>query len=1297
MNRKALILLPMALLARSEGRAADVCFAGIWDRSEPLVSEAARAVGLEPAIFAPDELIKDGPRQKLAQSCRVIFLLNIDSAVATTLAAHWPAGGVKFTVLDVRGNQAPLEKAGLLVNDPAVPKYWRPNGALNVRRLLTYAKVRYLKQPGEIAPAIDIPDFGYYDPERPDGFFAEIDAYRKFREERKRWKEGAPVAAILIQQSFWITHDTKVVDAEVAALERRGLNPVVIFGDREGMVEKLIRETRPDILVEDRHGSMWESHKLLEELDVPYLRPISMMALTVDDWRKDVRGLAYRDVGMFMALQESWGTIEPIVVGGLKTDINGFHLHEPVPDGVEKFAARAEAWVNLRRKPNAEKRVAIVYLNRQFGKGDVMQGSATGQFLDGPQSMARFLPRMKAAGYSLTRVPKDGVEVLRWALDSGRLMGPWAQKDLEAMVDRAHLPLVPLKQYLKWFNERLTEDDRNAVIKYYGPPPGRLMVVVRGGQKQIVIPRVDLGNVILMPQPERGEKQDEALLHSRDVPPPHNYLAVYWWLQDQFHADAVVHWGTHGTLELMPGKEAGLARDDWSDILVGNLPIIDLWITDNIGEAILARRRSYAQLVDHLPPPTVPAEAGAENENLRGDLAKFFSLEPGLLREQYRRSTATAARRLKLDGTLRLKFKDDKLSDAEMKRLETFVNEVAEARTPTTLHILGQPPERKYLPDYLTAALGSKYLDHLASLAPPGTSTTVDRTIQLRRQGAEFLRAHLLEAVTPAPTSELENDVAEARTLLARLDRSDEEIVGLLRALSGRYVRPGPGPDPVRNPDSAPGGRALYALNPEEIPTRQAWDVAVRLVDELLRAKPLHKVAMDLNGMDTLRDFGVMEAQILYLIGVRPVWDHNNLAIDVELISREELKRPRIDVFCAMGGHYKENFGTRVKLIDKAIRLVSGLREDGNYLREGTLRVEAKLRERGMTEEQARALAPARIFGTKPGNVSGTNILYLIPRSGAWKKDNEISDVYIDNMSYAYTAGVWGERVEGLYQDAIQNTDAIVRVWASNMTSQLGNHHAYEYMGGLSMAVTKLTGKEPDAFIADVRDPDGARMRDFNEVLATNMATELLNKKWIEGMKEHGYAGAGHTAELVKNTFGWSVTRRNAIGDQQWNDIYDVYVNDRYKLGVRKWMEDDNPHAMQEIAATLLEAARKGYWHASAESVQHLAGIYLDLRQRFGEDGGLVTGGNTDLQRFAENTAGTAPGTNSVAAGKAPDARKGAGAMALPARAIITGQRLRVVSQEARKVIGDPRVIVPLGAMCLMLIGCGYLRRWGAL
>jgi cobaltochelatase CobN len=487
--------------------------------------------------------------------------------------------------------------------------------------------------------------------------------------------------------------------------------------------------------------------------------------------------------------------------------------------------------------------------------------------------------------------------------------------------------------------------------------------------------------------------------------------------------------------------------------------------------------------------------------------------------------------------------------------------------------------------------------------------------------------------------------------------------------------------------------------------------VAVQLVDEMLKSKHPAKVGLDLNGMETMRDFGVMEAQILYLMGVRPVWDRNNLAIGVELISREELKRPRIDVFIAMGGMYKENFPTRVELLDKAVKLAASAKEADNGVRAGTERLAARLQKAGLGAEPAAQLATARIFGTKPGNISGTKILYLVPRSGVWDKEEEIADVYIDNMCYVYTKGHWGQRIDGLYEQAIQDTDLLIRVWASNMTSQLANHHAYEYLGGLSMAVRKLTGKEPEAVIADVRDPNGARMRDFQEVLTTTLQAELLNRKWIEGMKEHGYAGAGHAAELVKNTFGWSITRQKSIADGTWDEIYDVYVKDKYQMGLRAWFEKQNPHALAELSATLLEAARTGHWRAATEQLSQLSRTYGEIVARHGESGSLVSGGNRKLNEFVTRqlqAPGDAPGAALAAQlAKAVDHAAGAAQPAAPApstaaqnRPTVTGQKLAKVDAPSAPSRAQPEnnggYLGATGGAALALFALGFIRRRGA-
>jgi len=695
-------------------------------------------------------------------------------------------------------------------------------------------------------------------------------------------------------------------------------------------------------------------------------------------------------------------------------------------------------------------------------------------------------------------------------------------------------------------------------------------------------------------------------------------------------------------------------------------------------------------------------------------------LEPGLLREEYRKRITAATHAEKLEEVLHITIgSNGLLSDAQIKTIADHVHELMENRTPQSLHVLGEPPADRDLVPYIVSILGSKYLDHIAAVSEPARNLSVDaRRDYLRAEGERLLCSAFsnVETSPPPASSDLAKDLEFAAVMRQRLLNTNQEMTGLLRALEARYIHPGPGPEPIRNPDSVPGGRDLYALNPEEVPTRPAWELGVQLVDQMLAAKHPRKVGFDLNGMDTMRDFGVLESQVLYIMGVRPIWDQNNLAIDVELIPRGELKHPRIDVFLAMGGMYKENFTSRVKLLDKAVRLASQADEEDNLVRLGTLDTHRRLLAQGFTPEQADKFAPARIFGTKPGNMSGTNILYMVPRSGIWDTNDQVTDVYIDNMSFVYTDDVWGQKIDGLYAQSIHGTDTLVRVWASNMTSQLSNHHAYEYLGGLSMAVHKLDGKEPEALIADVRDPDGARMRDFNEVLAANMQTELLNKKWNEGMKEHGYAGAGHLSELVKNTFGWSVTRENSVSTASWNEIYAVYVQDKYNLGLGKWMDKENPHALQEIAATMIEAARKGRWDAPAAAVAALSKLYAESVVAHGDSGGLVSGGNKRLEDFVSaklRSSGIAPAAALAARmsaalrnAQAPASERASAsepstseiAVAL-ATALVTGERLERVNH-APPLPAAPKPLLPMALAlfaALAFIAIGFVLRWGVL
>lgn len=1204
---------------------AAIAFLGIWDRVTPLIERASREMNIPAQVWDKDILDAD-EKSATARTAgvKVLYILNFGADEVDklkTFLQSLKAGDPTLSVIavDNRDSHAILRGYGLLTEDPAPPRYWRPNGFSNMRRLLQYTAVTYLGASAEIEPPVMIPDYGYYLP-GVESVISSLADYKK----ACGWDDEAPTAALLIQQSFWVTGDTEVIDAEIAVLRRNGFNVAALFGDRGKRVSDMLLELKPDIVIEDRHGTMWEDadgKSTLQQLDVPYLRPISMLGSTVDEWLSNPRGLLPRDISLFMTLQEMKGTVDPLVVGGLKHNIQGFRRHVPISERLERFASRAASWVRLKRTPSQDKRLMLIYYNTGMGKWDAMRGSPTGAFLDGPASLMAFLPRLKEAGYKIENPPASAGELMERIIEHGLNVGPWAQGQMEKQADHPETVLVPLSIYQQWFASKLSKENQQKVIDSFGPPPGNLMVVERNGQPQIVLPLIRMGNLTLAPEPLRGERQDNTLLHSRDVPPPHNYLAFYWWLQEEYKPDALLSWGTHGSIFLQPGKEVGLCSEDWSDICIGSLININLWIMDNIGEATLCRRRAYSLLVDHMVPATVTSGLSGELRKLQDDIHKFGTLEQGVLREEFRKRIAAHALDTGILKTLGIIAGDDGLANAQITEVAEHLDEVNHNTTPDSLHVLGQAPDKERLPDYLVSILGGEFKKRCAELAPSPESPAVSGQEPVPSQ-KERIHAAALAAIKryvldgQESPQELAKDVEAGRSMLKKLLAADQEIQGLLQALDGGYVPPGPGPDPVRNPSSIPAGRNLYALNPEEIPTRASWEVAKQLVEQMLKTKPrAGKVGIDLNGMNTMRDYGVMEGQILYLLGVEPVWDANGLVVSVKLIPRQELGRPRVDVFIAMGGMYKENFPTRVKLLDNAIRLVAQVDEPDNLVYSGTRDMEARLLTRGFSEEKSRLLAPARIFGTKPGNY-GTNTLYLVPRTGVWEKSSEITSVYMDSMSFMYTGDIWGEKADAVYREAITGTDTLVRVWASNMTSQLSNHHAYEYLGGLSMAVKEVTGKEADAFIADVRDPRGVRMRTFAEVLDTTLRTELLSRKWISGMMENNYAGAGQISELVKNTLGWSVTREGSVDDRTWNRIYEVYMQDRYNLQLDDWFARANPHALQSITATMLEAHRKGYWNASAEQVHDLSHRLARSVVRHGLTAGMSFGGNPALGRL---------------------------------------------------------------------------------
>ena len=1027
--------------------------------------------------------------------------------------------------------------------------------------------------------------------------------------------------------------------------------------DSGPVYERILQDFAPDVIVHTCHSR--ESVALRKKVGALHLTSIFFRGQPLDEWSESFEGLAPNELAFQVTGQEPRGQIEPLVGAGTRSGGGTAEAFTPIDERIHRIAARAKSWIRLRQLPESEKRVAFVYWDREMGKAELMRGSATGMFMNGPRSLLRVLRSMQDAGYHVDPLPEDERELVQWMQERGRQIGLWAPETLDALAQSGEAVMIPAARYRSWFDQKLTTKQRALMQQHWGPPPGKHLVWERDGKRFVVIPRIRLGNVVLLPQPLRGEAHDKSKLHDKLVPPPHNYLATYFWLQEQFQADALVHFGTHGSEFLLPGKPTGLSREDWPDLLVGTKPNINPWIINNLGESLPVRRRPYAVLVNHLVPPSVAAELSDDLYRLHTQIHKWRTLEAGALRERFGQEIAKLIRSEHLDEELDLELPTrpgpDGVGavtvDAEhVDRVVEYLHEIHNETTPISLHEMGVVPPDELLGPWIVTCLGSKFREELGRIAAiPGSvaSDPGEREAWLRELAEAWARRLLregerpglaLRATLPEGSGEIANAALtehfeQAAQLIAGFRRTPEEIGSLLRALDGAFVEPGPGNSPERNPAVLPTGRNMYLLNPQEVPARASWQIGVQLVEQLLaghvakHGKHPRRVAFTLNSMATFQDYGVMESQILFLLGVRPVWDARGLVTELELIPASELKRPRVDVFLSVLGYYRDMLPSRMKLLDAAVRLVADLDEEGNQVHAHCMEAERRLRQSGVPRRMATAMARGRIFGRGPGENGSAGYYYLLERSADWDTREDLVKAYLEHSRYIYTGDTWGVFAPAAYEAHVQETDVLLRSWSDRTRSPLSNKYDWYKAGSLSLAIEHLTGRRPEWFFSDVRDPARARMVVAEEALAREFRVRLFNRKWITGMMKEGYAGADQIAVHVSNASGWAVMRSGSVPDSTWNEIFDVYFRDEKQMGLPEWFDRENAFAHQEIAEILLESARKGDWNADPQRLSELASAYVSSVEKHGEGGGMRGARNVAMREFVAEHLARDPGT----------------------------------------------------------------------
>ena len=1205
---------------------------GVFDQLEPL----AEALGVEVGYLPDARFERDAPLPRYD----LIFLQHLRSETRDgyrRLLAGARRANPRLAVLTLSGYVASdLVNAGVAARDDALAAYYSEGASReNLRRMLVYSLVTYLGRRGEVEPPLQVPRGTVYHPSREDPF-PDLAAFLRWaRRERPALLSGPRVA--VVNHLTHVTLQSKaVMGALVEALEARGaLAPIVV--DYTPAYVETLRQLRPHVVVHGCHSR--DPLDLRVELGAPHLSGLFFKRASIAEWEAGGAGLSASEAAFLLTSQEPLGAIEPQVMCGTRAGGGSGEAFVPIPERIGHLAERALSWARLARLKNEQKKVALIYYDRELGKAELLRGSATGMFLNGPRSMVALLRRLDREGYRVEPLPRGERELLGWLQERGRQIGVWAPETLARLARSGEAALVSLADYERWLRARVPAAQRRRLEEVWGPAPGRLLVWRdERGREQIVIPRVQLGNVLLLPQPLRGEAHDPSKLHDLRVPPPHNYLATYFWLEEEFGAHALIHFGTHGSEFLLPGRGVGLSPRDWPDVVLGALPNLNLWVVNNTGEAMPVRRRAYAVLVDHLTPPLERAGLSDELEDLHGDIDKWRALASGALERTFRRSITRQARQARLLEELALApAETGLLSAAEVEQVAEYLHDVAVQATPTRLHVLGRAPPAATLVPYVTTCLRARFQRALGScFAKRPTPTAADgaaldreraeRVVGLAIRDPSLTPRDALRAVGGALTPETAPVVSEGLALARRLARglaqAESELDGVLEGLAGRFVPPGPANSPDRNPAVLPTGRNMYLLNPEELPTRPSWELGVQLTDRLLREhlarheRYPRRVAFDLSSFSTFRDYGVMESQILYLLGVRPCWNERRQVVDVELIPRAELGRPRIDVFVWAKSYYRDMLPSRLRLLDKAIRLVTGLDEEQNQPAANAREIAAALAAAGAEPAEAAALGRARIFGAPPGQISSGAYYYLAERTGEWDTREELAQTYMRHNRFVYTAGRWGVEARRAYEAHLRESELVLRSWSDQTLSPLSNKYSWWQAGSLSLAIEHLSGREPGLFLNDVRDPDRAGVVAAAAALQRDFRARLFNRRWIEGMMREGYAGADQIAIHVSNALGWEIMRPESVSDATWEEVAAVFVRDRKRLGLRQWFERENPFAYQELTELLLETIRKGYWQASDETKQLLAREYAASVTRHGEGGGLRGGGNHRLQAF---------------------------------------------------------------------------------
>ena len=1275
------------------------------------------------------------------------------------------------------------------VDQEFLKQYAQNGGRKNFRNMLLYVrkfvdgKKFRANEPDVVAPRENhlLYHYDVTDADQENKGFETISEYNAYLKQNGLWNEKAP--------RIIITGAMGEPSAMAKALEETGNMVYCVNSVQRLITTNQIDSINPSAVINMAHGRMGDYMvDYLKKQNIPLFLTLNVNRLK-SEWEADKMGMNGGFLSQSVVTPEIDGAIRPFVLFAHEEDAEGLRHVVTIPDRLNTFVKSVNNFIGLKKKPNAEKKVAVYYYK---GPGQSAMAAAG---MEVAPSLYNLLLNLKKEGYKVDGLPQSAKELENLIQSKGKVFGNYAQGAQQKFIKEAEPAMVSRKQFEQWTQGWLSPEALDEMKKVNGDFPGSQMT----NGDQLALARLQFGNVLLMPQGAAAAGTDTfKIIHGANVAPPYTYIASYLWTKNEFKADAIIHFGTHGSLEFTPRKQVALCNNDWPDRLVGEMPHFYIYTIGDVGEAMIAKRRSYAVTQSHLTAPFLESNLRTTYNKLTDAIGSFEKAMENDNQADAQRSAARVrnlsielgiSRELRLDTTAN----GPAYSEDDIERIESFAEEIINEKIVGQLYTLGVPyepqritssvfamatdpiaysvlaldklkgrassdvekhklqfdsrymaPAKKLVEQLLgnkvtandqlvmkVAGIGADELaearkiednseqDLMAMMMRMQLTSTADKAkkdtankngkqptvSELRKKGlmkskkvpqmsettfkmmektGKFPK-EMMDAIKQeqewyhgpklvndsskntghkgkggkdsvskkegmaammakkGPTytkeqkakahaiNEIERAIKNVSNYKLLLQSSPaKELASMTNALNGGYTAPSPGGDPIVNPNTLPTGRNLYGINAENTPTEDAWEKGKALAENTISMyRKAHndslprKVSYTLWSGEFIETGGATIAQVLYMLGVEPIRDAFGRVTDIRLIPSKELGRPRIDVVVQTSGQLRDIAASRLFLINRAVEMAAAASDDEytNLVKEGVTESERVLVEKGVSPKEAREISTYRVFGAQNGGY-GTGIQGMVTAGDKWESEKEIAEVYLNNMGAFYGSEKnWESFRQTAFEAALTRTDVVVQPRQSNTWGALSLDHVYEFMGGLNLTVRNVTGKDPDAYMSDYRNHNRMHMQEVKEAIGVESRTTIFNPTYIKEKMKGGASSAGEFSEIITNTYGWNVMKPKAIDKEMWDEIYDTYVKDKHQLGVRAFFERENPAALEEMTAVMMETARKGMWKASEQQLADIADLHTQLVNKYKPSCSGFVCDNAKLRQFiAQNT-----------------------------------------------------------------------------